>query len=299
MTDRPFRFGVVAASAPTGTDWLARAQRIEALGYATLLVPDVLRFALSPLPALAAAAAVTHTLRLGTYVLANDYRHPVLLAKEAATLDVLSDGRLELGMGAGRPAAAADNRMLGLTFDSGGVRLARLAESLGIVKRLLAGETVTTSGTYYSVTDAQISPRPIQQPRPPILVAASGRRMLELAARDADIIALGGAPDEPENTVAEKISRLREAAGARFDDLELNVNLMAVGDQVPRYVSAQLGLSAETLQRANSVAAISGSVDQMCAQLIARRARLGISYITISDELMDALAPVVERLSGT
>jgi probable F420-dependent oxidoreductase len=299
MTPRPFRFGVVAAQAPSGHDWIARAQHIEALGYSTLVVPDGLRYTLSPLPALAAAAAGTHTLRVGTYVIANDYRHPVMLAKEAASVDVLSDGRLELGMGAGRPMAADDNRMLGLAFDSGAVRVARLAESLGIVKRLLAGETVTAVGTHYSVRDAQVTPRAVQQPHPPILVAASGRRMFELAAREADIVALAVAPDESEATIAEKIGWLRQVAGERFDDLELNVNLMAVGDRVPRYVSAQLGLDAAGLARAGAVSAVTGSVDEMCAQLRARRERLGVSYILVADELMDALAPVVEHLSGS
>jgi probable F420-dependent oxidoreductase len=296
---KPFRFGVVTAQAPSGRDWLAKAQRIESLGYSTLVMPDGLRYTLSPLPALAAAAAATRTLRVGTYVLANDYRHPVMLAKEAASLDLLSDGRLELGLGAGRPAADEDNRMLGLSFDSGSVRLARLAESLAIVKRLLAGEKVTCAGTYYAVQDAQIGPRGVQQPRPPILIAALGRRMLELAAREADIVAIGGPPDEPEDAVAEKIAWLRDAAGERFPSLELNINLMAVGEHVPRYVAMQYRLDAAALARANSAFALTGSVDEMCDQLRARRDRLGISYVLVSDELMDGLAPVVERLSGS
>ena len=143
---RPFRFGVVAAAARSADEWVARARRAEALGYATLVMPDNLQHTLAPLPALAMAAAATRTLRIGTYVLANDLRHPVLLAKDVATLDLLSGGRFELGLGAGRPDAAAENRMLGLPFDSGAVRVARLAESIGIVKALLAGQRVSTSG---------------------------------------------------------------------------------------------------------------------------------------------------------
>src|SRR5437773_2881695 len=100
---RPFRFGVVAAVARSAVEWLARVRRVEALGYATLVIPDNMRHTLAPIPALAVAAAATTTLRLGTYVLANDLRHPVQLAKEVATLDRLSSGRLELGIGAGRP----------------------------------------------------------------------------------------------------------------------------------------------------------------------------------------------------
>jgi probable F420-dependent oxidoreductase len=298
MPHRPFRFGVVAAQARNGDEWADKARRVEALGFATLVMHDGLRYTLAPLPALAAAAAVTRTLRLGTYVMANDYRNPVLLAKEAATLDVLSGGRFELGIGAGRPAAAEDNSMLGLTFDSGGVRLARLAESVALIKPLLAGQRATASGPHYQVADAEISPTPIQQPRPPLLIAAGGRRLLALAAREADIVALAVDPNESEAAFAEKIGWVREAAGERFDQLELNVNLMAVGQQVPRYVSVQLGLSAADLARAGAATALTGSTDEMCETLLRRRERLGISYVLVGDELMEGLAPVVERLAG-
>src|SRR5690348_3465412 len=203
-TARPFRFGVVAASARSAEDWINKAHHIESLGYATLVMPDTLRYTLAPLPALGAAAAATRTLRLGTYVLANDLRHPVLLAKAVATLDLLSGGRFELGIGAGRPDSAAENRMLGLAFDSGAVRVARLAESLTILKALLSGNPPPESGQYYSLTQAEVSPLPAQ-PHVPILVAGSGRRMLSLAARQADIIALGLPPDASEAAAAERI----------------------------------------------------------------------------------------------
>src|ERR1700737_2541522 len=161
-TSHRFRFGVVAALARTGEEWLSKAQRVEALGFATLVMPDGLKYSLAPLPALTAAAAATRTLRVGTYVIANDYRNPVLLAKDVATIDLLSGGRFELGLGAGRPAAEEDNRMLGVPFDSGSVRLARLAESLTIIKTLFAGETATAPGTHHAVAHAQISPQPVQ-----------------------------------------------------------------------------------------------------------------------------------------
>jgi alkanesulfonate monooxygenase SsuD/methylene tetrahydromethanopterin reductase-like flavin-dependent oxidoreductase (luciferase family) len=138
----------------------------------------------------------------------------------------------------------------------------------------------------------------VQQPRPPILVAGSKRRLLELAAREADIIALGIPPTEPEARVAERIAWIREAAGARFDQIELNLNLMAVGQQVPRYIATQMGLTAEGLARAGAVAALTGTTDDMVETLQRRRESLGISYIVVGDELMDALAPVVERLAG-
>jgi probable F420-dependent oxidoreductase len=295
---RPFRFGVVAAQARSAEEWTARAQRVESLGYSALLVPDGLRYTLAPLPALAVAAAVTRSLRVGTYVIANDFRNPVLLAKEAATLDLVSGGRFELGLGAGRPAAAVDNRMLGLAFDSGGVRVARLAGSLALIKPLLAGQAATARGPHYAAAGAEITPGPVQQPRPPILVAGSGRRLLSLAAREADIIALGVAPTEPEAGVAERIGWLGEAAPERFDQLELNLNLMAVGDQVPRWISMQMGLTAAGLAESGAVAALVGTTDQMCDTLLRRRETLGITYVVVADELMEVFAPVVERLAG-
>jgi probable F420-dependent oxidoreductase len=296
MTGHPFRFGVVAAQARTGDEWAEKARRIESMGYSSLVMPDGLRYTLAPLPALAAAAAVTRTLHVGTYVIANDFRNPVLLAKEAATLAVLSGGRFELGIGAGRPAAAEDNRMMGIGFDSGGARVGRLAESLALLKALLAGEPATAAGPHYAAEAAEISPRPAR--RPPILVAGSGRRLLSLAAREADIVALGLAPTDAPAAAAERIGWLREAAGARFDELELNLNLMAVGDRVPRHLSMQMGLTAAGLAAAGSVAALTGTTDEMCATLERRREELGISYLMVGDELMDAFAPVVERLAG-
>ena len=297
-TSRRFRFGVVAAQARSAEDWIAKARRIESLGYSTLLMPDGLRYTLSPLPALAAAAVATNSLRVGTYVIANDFRNPVLLAKEAATVDLLSGGRFELGLGAGRPDAAEDHRMMGIPFESGGVRVARLAESVALIKALLAGQRASATGPHYAAADAEVGPRAMQQPRPPILIAGSGRRLLSLAARKADIVALGVAPGEAEAGLAERIGWLRDAAPDRFDRLELNLNLMAVGDQVPRWISAQMGLSAAGLAEAGAVSAVVGTTDQMCESLLRRREALGISYIAVSDELMDALAPVVERLAG-
>jgi probable F420-dependent oxidoreductase len=290
---QPFRFGVVTAFARSGDEWVARARQVESLGYATLVVPDNLRHTLAPLPALATAAAATRDLRVGTYVLANDLRHPVLLAKDAASLDLLSGGRLELGIGAGRPNAADDYRMLGMPFESGRVRMARLAESLRVIKALLVGEPVPGS-------TAEVSPRPLQQPRPPILVAGSGPQMLALAAREADIVALGVGPTATEAEVKGKVGLVREAAGStdRFEQLELNINLMAVGHQVPRFIASQMGLSADDLARAGAVSALVGSPDEMCDTLQRRREQLGISYVLVADELMEGLAPVVARLAG-
>ncbi len=297
MTDHPFRFGVVAASARSGEEWAEKARRVEALGFATLVIPDNIQHTLAPLPALAVAATATRTLRVGTYVLANDYRNPVMLAKESATLDLLSGGRFELGIGAGRPTAV-DNRMLGIPFDTGGIRLARLAASLAIIKPLLAGQRASATGRYYAAVDAEVSPLPVQQPRLPILIAGSGPRLLALAAREADIVALGIGLDATEAVATEKIALLREAAGERFAQLEININLMMVGERMPRWIAAQFGADAGRLARSGAVPVLTGTTDAMCDTLERRRETLGISYIVVSDELMEALAPVVGRLAG-
>jgi probable F420-dependent oxidoreductase len=292
-----FRFGVVAAQTHSGREWAEKARRVEDLGFATLVVPDGLQHTLSPFPALAAAAAAARALRVGTYVIANDYRHPVMLAKEAATLDVVTDGRFELGIGAGRPGAAADLAMLGGHFASGATRVARLSEALGIVKPLLRGETVTSQGRHYTVERAAISPLPIQRPLR-ILVAAAQKQLLALAAREADVIALGVSPAATDAEVSERIGWIREATGDRFNEIEINVNFMAVAGQVPRYLQITMGEAAQRLANSDAIPVLRGSIEQMCERLQVLRQRFGISYIMAGDELMDVLAPVVARLAG-
>jgi probable F420-dependent oxidoreductase len=292
-----FRFGVVAAQARSGRDWAEKARRVEDLGFGSLMVPDGLQHTLSPFPALAAVAAATRELRVGTYVVANDYRHPVMLANEAATLDLVSDGRFELGIGAGRPAAADDLAMLGERFESGATRVARLSEALGVVKPLLRGETVTHHGRHYTVEKAAISPLPVQRPLP-ILVAAAQKQLLTLAGREADIIALGVGPAATDAEVGERVGWIREAAGGRFDEIEINLNFMAVAGQVPRYLQMSMGEAARRLADSDAIPVLRGSVEQMCDRLQALREQFGISYIMVGDELMDALAPVVARLAG-
>lgn len=295
---RLFRFGMVAAQARAGAEWIAKAQRAEALGFSTLLIPDTLGQTFSPFPALAVAAAVTKTLRVGSFVLNNDYRNPALVARETATVDALSGGRFELGLGAGRPGAEADYAQLGIALDPAGARIERLAESLALIKAALSGETVAARGPHYAGARISVFPKPVQQPRPPVLVAGGHRRILSLAAREADIIAFGVGPEETEASLLERVGWVREAAGARFDDLELSVNLLAIGGQLPYYARAMLKLDPERLAQSGSPLALSGDADRMCGQLLARRERLGISYIMIGDELMDAAAPIIERLAG-
>ncbi len=298
MSKRPFRFGVVTGQARSAEEWIAKARRAESLGFSSFLIPDTLGQTFAPLPALAIAAAATHSIHLGTYVLANDYRNPVLVAREAATLDFLSGGRFELGLGAGRPGAEEDCRKLGIPFDSGGVRVERLAEALGMIKAILSGQAVDAPGPHYAAAGADVFPQPTQQPRPPILVAASGKRLLALAAREADIVALAGSPLDGQAALQQKIDWLRESAGDRFPQLELNSNLTAVGHELPEWIARRMNITIQQLIEAGSPSALIGDADQMCQQLLERREVLGVSYITTGDMFMDALAPVIERLAG-
>src|SRR5260370_21510151 len=187
---RPFRFGVTAAYAPSHTAWIRTARRVEELGYSTLLIPDRTSVgSLAPIPALAVAAQATTVLRLGSYVFCNGYRHPVMLAREAATLDMLSEGRFELGLGAG--VSADEFQRMGLPYANAGARVGHLEETLQLMKLLFKEETVNFSGKYYTITELKGNIRPVQQPHPPLLVAGAGERMLKLAAKEANIIAIG------------------------------------------------------------------------------------------------------------
>src|SRR5689334_20910954 len=228
---RPFRFGVSVHGSRSGAEWRGIARQAEELGYSTLLMPDHLGDQLSPIPALVAAADATSTLRVGSLVFDNDFRHPVMLAKESATLDVLSGGRLELGMGAGwmKP----EYEQAGIPFEKPGVRIEKLEESVKIVKGLFADGPVNFAGRHYTITGLEGSPKPVQRPRPPIHIGGGGQRLLTLAAREADIVGFiprarpdGKSQDVTDGTpeaLEQKLTWVREAAGARFADLELGI----------------------------------------------------------------------------
>jgi len=309
---KPFRFGVNVRTAASRAEWADKARKVEALGYAVLLVPDHLAELLAPLPALAAAAAATTRLRVGTAVLNNDFRHPALLAREAATLDVLSDGRLELGLGAGH--MQSEYEQAGLAFDPGATRVERLGEAVVILKRLLEGESVTFAGRHYRVTGHSIHPRPVQRPRPPVFIGGNAPRLLTLAAREADIVGLTGIafrdggrePDVSDFRAAvvdERVRLVRETAADRFDRLELNalVQRVVVTDD-RRKAAEELATGRWARLTPDEILAspyaLVGTADQMADDLRARRERWGISYVMTHEPFMDALAPVVARLAG-
>src|SRR5882672_932529 len=236
---RSFRFGVNVWHARSRAEWVEKARKIEDLGYDTLTMPDHLTDLIAPMPALVSAAEATKSLRVGTNVLNNDLRHPVLVAREAAAVDLLTDGRLQLGLGAGSIRSEYDQT--GLGFDRGGVRVERLAEAVAIIKGLLKGEEVTFAGRHYRVTGHTIAPLPIQRPHPPILIGGNGPRLLSLAAREADIVGFSGitfrrggaAPPDLSgwrvSIVDERVRLVREAAGAeRYERLELSALVQRV-----------------------------------------------------------------------
>lgn len=306
---RPFRFVVQCRGAASGAEWREKAARVEGLGFAGLTVADHFAGGLGPVAALATAAAATTTLRLGTYVAANDFRHPAVLAKEAATLDLLSDGRLDLGLGAGWDRA--EYAAAGIPFDPPAVRVARLEEAIRLAKLLFADEPATFAGEHYRVAGLDLAPKPVQRPHPPILVGGGGRRLLEAAARHADIVGLAPASRDdgtldPASIGAgrteRKLAWLRDAAGDRFAALELNVFVYAVEatdhpTQAADRLAADFELPAPELLA--SPHALFGTVAGMAETLRERRERYGISSVTVGENLIDAVAPLVARLAGT
>ncbi len=308
---RPFRFGVVAESAPSREAWIELVRRSEYLGYATFLLADHYVNEFPPIAALMAAADAASTIRIGSIVFNNDFRHPVLLAKEVATLDLLSGGRFELGIGAGwhRP----EYEQIGLPFESAGIRISRLEEALSIIKQFFTKETVTFAGKHYTVTNLQALPKPLQRPHPPIFMGGGGKRLLSLAGREADIIGLhlkvndDGTVDARETTeeaLAQKVEWVRQAAGERFAAVELNLLLGGVViTENPQQAAEQRiqeigrpGVTAEQLL-ANPYLLI-GSAEQLAERMQRWRDQFGISYLVVGTEDMEAFAPVVARLTS-
>ena len=286
--------------------WREVAQRAEALGYDTLLMPDHITDQLAPIAALTAAADATTTLRVGSFVFDNDYRNPVMLAKEATTLDLLSGGRLEFGIGAGWNTR--DYRQLGIAYDTPKVRVDRMEEALALMKRLWTQEKVTHEGPYYRVRDATVLPRPTQQPHPPVMIGGGGPRMLRIAAREAQIVALApgvnarGGPNlgtVTTDSVGKRIATLRRSP--RFAELELNVIVFDAGvtDAARSIVDALTArLKAAVTAVVDTPFFMYGSRASLVEDLLARRERLGISYIALPGRAMRAFGPVVAALRG-
>lgn len=308
--DRPFRFGVGASTAPGLKQWRQLCRQVEELGYSTLSVSDHFGDQLAIVPAMTAAITATDRLRVGTMVACNDYRQPVGFAKELATIDLFSSGRVEWGMGAGW--LASEYEQAGLAFDAPGDRVSRLQEAVEVMRGLFSDGVYSFEGAHYTVRALDGLPKPVQRPHPPLLIGAAGRRLLTWAARTADIVGVApslaahpvlGGPNRPTmaESVDQQIEWIREAAGDRLASIELTITTMpaTVTDDrrgmVEKAAAAQ-GIPADELLEAPHV--LMGSVDEICADLEARRARWGFSYWVVPAHVREQFAPVVERLAG-
>jgi probable F420-dependent oxidoreductase len=313
---RPFRFLAEVAGIADGKSLAADARRAEAMGIDVLVLPDHLIEQLAPVPYMATVAAATERLRIGTFVLNNDLRHPAVLAQDLASLDVLSGGRLEIGIGAGWNEP--EYRAIGLPYDPVGVRVARLAEAIAVLKGAFAPGPFTFKGDHYTITDLEAHPKPVQQPHPPIFIGGGGRRILSLAGREADIVGLApriipGVPrsDPRSLTLAateEKIGWVREAAGERFETLEFNTypstsEIIVTDDPLGKArdlagrLLSRTGIEIGERDLLDSPHIFIGSIDGLVEKFRMLRERLGISSIMVGR--IDELAPVVERLKGT
>ncbi|MGH2469308.1 MAG: TIGR03621 family F420-dependent LLM class oxidoreductase [Chloroflexota bacterium] len=317
---RPFRFGVNSGAGVEHMqpgDWADFARLLEDLGIDVMLIPDHYSPVLSPVVAAMAAAQATTTLRVGTFVVNQAWRHPALLAKEAATVDFLSGGRFELGIGAGW--AVHEHEQVGIPFESAAVRIKRLREYVGVTKGLLDNEHFTFGGRYYQVTDVNLQPRAVQQPHPPIMIGANAERMLKLAGREADIVGVGLLETGPASWAAldAKVGWLREGAGARFPEVELNLmtgsplpiglersvairhildNHAGRGPLGPLPYASEVELDAPTIWL--------GTPQQVADMLLGIRERYGISYFAYWPpidgyrEYVAGLGEVVKLLKG-
>lgn len=310
-TPRAFRFAVQEHRASSARAWKDKARQVESLGYSALYLPDHFTDQMGPIAALMAAADATTALRVGSLVFDNDYRHPVVLAKEAATLDLLSDGRFDLGLGAGW--LATDYEQTGIPFDGPGTRISRLEEALQVMKGIFAGGPFSFSGKHYQVKDIEGSPAPVQKPHPPIVLGGGGPRMLRLAAREADIVNVNF--DLREGRVSrklvqtglaeatdEKLAWIKDAAGDRLESIELSVTIFLanITDDRESVASAMAaGFGSEPKEVLDMPHFLIGTVDELIEVLQRRRERYGVSFVIIPGEVAELFAPVVARLSGT
>jgi probable F420-dependent oxidoreductase len=313
----PFRFLVGARGIQDRRGLIERARAAEAAGYSDLTIHDHLTPQLAAIPVLTAVAMATDRLRLCPLVLNNDLRHPAVLAQDLATIDVLSAGRLVVGIGAGWNEP--EYRAIGIPFDPPGVRIERMLEAIAILRGLFADEPLAFNGRHYTITALDGRPKPVQRPHPPFLIGGTRERVLRIAAREADIVGIDlrqdreSLPDAFPERMDERIGWIREAAGERFERLELSVLRLLggiaitnaplrVASDVARRYETQTGLAIEPRDILESPYSLIGSVPDLIAKLRRNRERWGINSILVGwldEPNLDAFAPVVEQLAGT
>ncbi len=303
----------MASHAASADSYREKARKAEDLGYSTWFVPDhFVDHPVAPMPAIAMVAETTSTLRVGTLVLGNDYKHPVVLAREAATLDLLSDGRLELGVGAGW--MTADYEKAGIPLDRPRVRIARLAESIAILKGLMDDKPFSFEGEHYTITDLDGQPKPVQRPHPPMIVGGGAKKVLSLGAQEADIVGINAnlrsgeaITEDAAHSITgaatdQKLAWVREAAGDRFDDLEIQtfVGFTHFTDDRRSLAEAMAPAFGVTPDEAlETPVVLAGTLDEMADDLVARRERWLMSYHVVGVDVIEQFAPVVARLAGT
>ena len=308
---KPFRFAVQTHAAGSGKEWRELARSVEGNGYSTMYVPDHFGDQWAPEIAMTIAAEATETLNVGALVFDNDYRHPVVLAKQMATLDLATEGRLEVGIGAGW--MTSDYVESGIPHDTPGVRISRMEEAITILKALWRDGTCSFDGEHYTLKSAQGLPRPVSQPYPKLLIGGGGKRMLSIAAREADIVGVNpnlkagyvgpevAAEARPEKW-DERIGWVRAAAGDRIDDIELQVlcfltQIVPNGNEVYEQMAPLFGMTPAELR--DVPIGMAGTVDEIAEMLQARREKWGFSYVVVQADAVDAFAPVVAKLTGT
>lgn len=307
---RPFRFGVEMMAPFEGMSWEDSAKEVEALGYSTLFVPDHFHEGYGPITAMATAAMATTTLKVGPMVLACDFRHPAVLARELASIDVLSHGRLEVGLGAGYQETDYDRS--GIPMDAPGVRVGRLIEHAQVLRLLFGSHPATFNGEHYRITDLDGTPKPFRQGGPPIIIAGGGKRLLSFAATNADIIgvnpSLPSAKDRAnagrnalEAAIEEKFEWIRAAAGERIDSLEFNAWLSVArvtndAESLAEKMSPRFAAKPEDVLASPIV--LVGNEAQIEDRLHHRRERWGYSYHVLQADQAHSFAPIVQRLTG-
>jgi probable F420-dependent oxidoreductase len=320
MDRPPFRFAVQATNAAGGREWRETVRKVEDLGYSTLFLADhylgpgpaqkvarTPRQDLAPIAAMAAAAALSETLRIGCRVFCIDYHLPAVLAKEAATLDLLSDGRLEMGIGAGW--SETEYNAMGLTFDRPGRRIAKLAEVVALIRAHWDGEQLDFAGQLFQVRGYAGRPQPVQRPHPPIMIGGGGPRMLAFAGREADIVSMSSVPfvardsdgRDPQAVARHRIDVVRAAAGERYGRLEIESSpyFTAVTEDpggALAQAAASTGIPVDVLRTHPNV--MIGSLETIVETLFSRRESLGVNYVTVQQSQIESFAPVVDQLRG-
>lgn len=321
MDRQPFRFAIQATNASSAGDWREFVSRVEDLGYSTLFLADhylgpgpaqhaarTPRQDLAPIAAIAAAAAYTSVLRVGCRVFCIDYHVPAVLAKEIATLDLLSDGRLEVGIGAGW--SAVEYEAMGLHFDTPGRRIAKLKEVVALVKAHCGDDEIAQAGDHVNVLGYKGSPTPVQRPHPPVMIGGGGKRVLSYAGREADIVSINTVPfaahnDDGLTPQAEAVRRfeyVQDAAGTRIGDLDIEsspyfVTVADTESAAYERIAAKTGMARDVLRDHPNV--LAGPVDAMVETLQQRREIYGANYVTIQQTQAEKFAPIVARLTGT